>query len=421
MKASNNDGVWSERSAECGFTISPPFWLTWWFRSLIALTVLLLTVMVYHLRTRAIREHSKQLETRVEERTEALREEIKERKRAEREIEKRQKYLESVLHATPSAIVTADDSGLVVEWNPGAEKIFGYTRKEMLHRNVDEIIVPEEKMEEAAELTGQTLSGSAVTPMETIRRRKDGKPIHVIIGVSPIRNGTKLHGIVAVYTDITDLKRVEDQLKASLSEKEVLLKEIHHRVKNNFQIISSLLNLQSKLIRDDHALEVFKESKNRIRSMALIHEKLYQSKNLAQIDFANYIKTLVSRLYQSYSTDSNAISLVYDVEQVSIRIDDAIPCGLVINELISNSLKYGFPSDWKGKGKIRIALHQKEKGQVELAISDNGIGLPEAFDVGKPESLGLRLVHILVDEQLGGKTEIDRRKGTRFKIVFQKS
>lgn len=208
--------------------------------------------------------------------------------------------------------------------------------------------------------------------------------------------------------------QTEDQIKASLREKEVLLREIHHRVKNNLQIISSLLNLQSRYIKDKQVLHVFKESQNRIKSMVLIHKKLYQSKDLARVDFAEYIRSLIADLFRSYKADYDLITLKTNIDDVFLGIDTAIPCGLIINELVSNSLKYAFED---GQGEIRIDLHSEKEGKFTLIVSDSGVGFPKDLDFRNTESLGLQLACTLVD-QLQGTIELDRTCGTKFKIAF---
>lgn len=217
-----------------------------------------------------------------------------------------------------------------------------------------------------------------------------------------------------VLFDITARKRAEEQLKTSLHEKEILLKEIHHRVKNNMQVISSLLNLQSSYVSDTQALEIFQDSQNRVRSMALIHEKLYRSKNLAEIDLGEYVNDLVTYLFRSYKAYGKGITLKVQAEDVHLGIDAAVPCGLIINELISNALKHAFPNNHQGE--ILVEL-QKNQQQISLCISDNGIGFPPDLDFQKTNSLGLQLVNTLVG-QLDGTIELQNGSGTTFKINF---
>jgi len=341
---------------------------------------------------------------------------ITERERMKREIEERREYLESVLLNAPDAIVTIDASHLIFEWNPGAERLFGYTRDEVLGKNIDDLIVRSDEKNQAMFLTKKVLSGKEVHPFETVRYRKDGILVNVIVAGSSIRIGDKLHGAVVVYTDITERKRAEEKIKASLKENEVLLREIHHRVKNNFQIISSLLNLQSRHINDARALEMFLESRNRVRTMALIHEKLYRSKDMARVDFSGYIESLVRHLTQIYGVGVAAVNLDMDVQDVFLDINTAIPCGLIINEVISNSLKHAFPDERKGE--ISIVLRSEKDGKFKLNISDNGVGLPKDLDIHNTESLGMQLITMLVD-QLQGTLTLDRNQGTSFKIIFR--
>jgi two-component sensor histidine kinase len=196
-------------------------------------------------------------------------------------------------------------------------------------------------------------------------------------------------------------------------EKEVLLREIHHRVKNNLQIIISLLNLQSRYITDEATLSAFRESQSRVRVMALVHEKLYQSNDLAKLDLNNYLKFLGDNLFQFLGMEGKGIQLTMDIRDISLTIDTTIPVGLMINELISNSLKHAFPDGRKGN--ITLAVHRQDKSLIIL-FKDDGIGIPEDFDWRNAESLGLRLVISLV-EQLQGTIEIDRMAGTTFNIV----
>jgi two-component sensor histidine kinase len=209
---------------------------------------------------------------------------------------------------------------------------------------------------------------------------------------------------------------VEEQIKESLTEKEVLLKEIHHRVKNNMQIISSLLRLQSRDVTEKKYIDMFTDSQNRITSMSLIHEKLYQSKGLTKIDFDDYIRDLANGLFQSYGANSN-IKLFTDVRDVSLGIDSAIPCGLVVNELVTNSLKHAFPDGRRGE--VLISLHPTPENMIELIVRDNGVSIPADIDIRKTESLGLHLVTILVENQLHGEINLDRSKGTEFLVRFK--
>ncbi|MCP4542217.1 MAG: GAF domain-containing protein [Chloroflexi bacterium] len=214
--------------------------------------------------------------------------------------------------------------------------------------------------------------------------------------------------------EIKERIRAEEQIKASLKEKEVLLKEIHHRVKNNLQVISSMLRLQARNVDDQLTLQVLEESQNRIRSMALIHERLYRSQDLAKVDFGVYIRDLAIHLVHSYKTYSGGVDLDVNVEDIFLDIDTAIPCGLIANELICNSMKYAFPSNDRGKINVDVYVNQE---QLTMIISDDGVGIPPDLDYRNTGSLGLQLVNALVD-QLEGSIELYNNEGTEFKITF---
>jgi PAS domain S-box-containing protein len=210
-------------------------------------------------------------------------------------------------------------------------------------------------------------------------------------------------------------KRAEAQIKAQLQEKEVLLKEVHHRVKNNMQVISSLLNLQSRRVKDPAVFEMFKESQRRIRSMALIHERLYQSSDLSRIEFSQYLRNLAIHLFHSYQADSSRIHLKIDAEEVFLNINTAIPCGLIVNELISNALKHGFPEGRSGQ--LDIDLRRVPGDRYVLRVKDDGVGFPEGLDFRKTETLGMQIISTLV-EQIEGRLELNRSQGTAFRLEF---
>lgn len=218
----------------------------------------------------------------------------------------------------------------------------------------------------------------------------------------------------AVGRDIDDRKRAEEKLRQSLREKEVLLREIHHRVKNNLQVISSLLRLQSRCVKRTAGRDIFESSQSRLQSMALIHEKLYQSGNLADIDFKAYIESLGARLLAASSVSGSRITLQTKIVAAPLGIDVAMPCGLISNELISNSLKHAFPGQKKGVIEVYFGSCSHE---FELVVRDDGVGLPENLDLDNSETLGLRLVSTLV-QQLQGKMRVSNTDGTEFRIRF---
>ena len=255
----------------------------------------------------------------------------------------------------------------------------------------------------------------------------EGKPFGAAFIFTRVENELRNQDAIETFINQASValqrRQAEEHIKESLAEKEVLLKEIHHRVKNNLQIISSLLNLQSGYVEDDSTLQMFRESQNRVRSMALIHEKLYRSGDLARVDFAEYIRDLANYLFRIYSSSSMGINLKIKIDDVLLDIDRAISCGLIVNELVSNSLKHAFkwdaPGDNRGypRGEISVELYSESDEKLALMVSDNGSGFPEEVDFQETESLGLQLVNTLAD-QIDGEIELDRSHGTAFKIIF---
>jgi PAS domain S-box-containing protein len=223
--------------------------------------------------------------------------------------------------------------------------------------------------------------------------------------------------LIAIVRDITERKKAEEKIKKSLKEKEVLLREVHHRVKNNLQIISSIINLQANNTKVEEIKMIIKEIRNRILSMALIHEKLYQSDNIAKVDFATYVRSLIRGLFSTYAVTEKKIKIDIDIYDVQLNLDFVVPCGLIINEVVSNSIKYAFPGDMSGRIKVSFQPSEDGKGFV-LDIIDNGVGMPGHIDFNKTETLGLRLIRALIT-QLNGKVSIDRATGTHYHIEFK--
>ena len=225
----------------------------------------------------------------------------------------------------------------------------------------------------------------------------------------------KVMEVSGIAHDISEKRQAEEKIVESLREKEILLKEVHHRVKNNMQVISSILNLQSSYVKDKNTLNILKESQNRIKSMAFIHESLYQTKDFSKINFSEYVTNLSRNLVHSYEVMEGKILLNLNVQNIFLNLDQSIPCGLIINELISNSLKYAFKG--KKRGIITVEIKQKADNIV-MSISDNGAGLPKKIDFRNTDSLGLQLV-VTLTEQIDGTISLDNKKGTKFTIRFK--
>ncbi len=217
--------------------------------------------------------------------------------------------------------------------------------------------------------------------------------------------------------EIKERKKIEEKLKSANELQDYYLQEIHHRVKNNMQVISSLLNLQLKKSNDRRIKSILKDSQHRIRSMALVHEHIFRHTSSKQVNFAMYVKTLITSVFHSYKSEQIDIRLIFELKNVYSDLEISTPLGLIINEIITNAMKYAFPQpgdDWQ----IKISLQELENNQIELIISDNGVGIPDDFDINNNTSMGLHLISMLVEKQLKGKLEIIKDKGTTFKILI---
>jgi PAS domain S-box-containing protein len=328
-----------------------------------------------------------------------------------------QEKFQSVAMSAVDGIITTDTDGMIVLFNNSLKNIFGYSIDEIKGKHVT-MLMPErfklkfiEKLDRFKNTGNHELDGKT---FESIGLRKDGVEFPFEISIATWGSKGDIF-TTSIIRDVSERKKIEKQLKKSLYEKEILLKEIHHRVKNNLMIISSLLNLQSKYIKDEESKNIFKESQNRAKSMALIHERLYNSKDLKRIDFGDYINTLAHDLYHTYVIDNNLIELNVNVDDLMLDINTSIPLGLIVNELVTNSLKHAFP---RGRsGKIEINFHLQDDKYI-LEVKDKGIGFPEDIDYKNTDSLGLRLVTILT-EQIEGVIEFNNTSGTSFKIIFK--
>jgi PAS domain S-box-containing protein len=333
---------------------------------------------------------------------------ISARKKAESSLKNSEMEYRDLVDNSLIGIYKTDLEGNLLFANDALRDIFGYNKSDDIsdlmissrYKNLDERKFILKKLKEEGK----------IKEYEVEFLKKSQETIYIIL--SATIEGDSISGMIM---DITEKKKIEKQIKSSLHEKEMLLKEIHHRVKNNLMVISSLLSLQSRYIKDEESKNIFKESQNRARSMALIHELLYQSNDLKKIDFGYYIRTLTNELFRMYVTDQSLIKLNMNVEEVMVDINTAIPLGLIVNELVSNSMKHAFPNDKSGEINIEF---RSNNGIYTMIVADNGVGFPEDYNIENTDTLGLRIVNSLT-EQIEGKITIERVNGTKFTIVFR--
>jgi len=369
---------------------------------------------------RASRQAHQELELKVRQRTaelartnEGLHQEIAERRRAEENLRESEVRYRLLVENAHEAILVIQD-GRVVFVNETTLKHAGCLKKDFQVQPFDRWIHPDDR--------------PMVTERYVLRERGEDVPseydFRIIDGKNRVRWVT-LRAVRIIWAgqpatlnfigDISWRKTAEETLRAALKEKEVLLGEIHHRVKNNMQVISSLFSLQANGTDDEKVLNVLREGRNRVTAMALIHEILYQTGTFGEVDFEHYVNRLSHILFQTYRIERD-VKLTVAARGVTLNVDQAVPCGLVINELVSNSLKYAFPAGRPGR--ISIMARLTEAGRIELNISDDGVGLPKGLDWRNTGTLGLTLVAGLIEHQLGGEIQLDRAGGTKFIITL---
>jgi PAS domain S-box-containing protein len=306
-----------------------------------------------------------------------------------------------------------DLEGRVLSCNATAEYVFGWTTAELRGQRLPTI--PADKMDEFFQLRGLLLSGHTIDGLELVRLKKDGTSIHVSLWSAPVYDADKqITGIISYYEDISKRKAIEERLKRNLEEKQILLREIHHRVKNNLSVISSLLNLQSATITNpEQAIEAFRNSRDRIMAMALVHMELYESGDFARIDMGTYLGNL-TRQIALVNDHAGQVSLTSHADSLMLDLQVAVPCGLILNELITNAYKYAYRESMKAD--IDVSMTRTADGQFIISVKDNGPGLPAGYE--NKGSLGLTLVKLLVD-QIDGTMEIDSSgNGTSVHIRF---
>lgn len=338
---------------------------------------------------------------------------INKRKRFEQKL----KLVNNALQSSLNGVLIADAHDKITTVNPAFLGLFGYKKDEDIVGEKTQAFFKEKQIQKMEDIHE---SADSIEEVDEYRATfKDGFIYFYEVSSSVIMDEQDhIAGKIYSFNNITKRKQAEQKLKDLIREKELLLKEIHHRVKNNFQIIISLLNLKLQHINEGKVQELFRESRDRIRSMAMIHEHLYKTDDFKEIHFGDYIQNLLSELKKSYRIEPDKISFELTIEDITLDLDRAIPCGLIITELISNSLKHAFPQNRAGKGRILISLLRK-KNEIELTFQDNGVGVLKSFNMKETKSLGLHLIDMLVTDQLQGSIRMDRNRGLKFIITFR--
>jgi PAS domain S-box-containing protein len=348
----------------------------------------------------------------------SVHQDITDLKQAEEAVKKSETKYRRLHESLMDGFVFVGMDGIIKEYNKSFLEMIGYTREEILKLTYRDLTPEKWHSFEQNIVEWQILTQGYSEVYEKEYRKKDGTVFPVELRTFLIKDETGSNiGMWAIVRDITARKRAEDIIKASLREKDILLREIHHRVKNNLQVISGLLELQASSIGNPELTGMLNQSQSRIQAMALVHEKLYASKDFARIDCAGYVGALSQDLFQSHKINAGKIDLIIQTDGVVyVDINKAIPCGLILNELISNAIKHAFPGDRKGK--LQIIIGETKNTEIEIIVRDNGLGLPGDVDIHDSRSLGLDLVNGLVKNQLDGQIEVRRDNGTEFRIKF---
>jgi len=339
-------------------------------------------------------------------------EDITERKRAEEALKMERQRLFDILEGMPMMVCLLTQDYHVVFANRAFREMFGESKG----RHCYEYCYGKKEPCDFCQSYNVLKTGK---PHFWEVRTSDGVIIDVYGFPFTDVDGTNM--ILEVDVDITERKQAEERLKASLNEKEILLRELHHRVKNNLQIICSLLNLQMNEVENEDIKETLRVTHHRIHSMALVHERLYQTTDLSRIEIEDYIQSLITVVSRAY--DSNRLGIAFQVkcQKLHLGIDTAMTCGIIVNELITNALKHAFPSGWEKEKIVTVRFKETKHGDVDLIVQDNGKGIPESVDIKNLKTLGLKLVQVLVEDQLGGKLKIESNGGSKFVMRFKRT
>ncbi len=339
---------------------------------------------------------------------------VTERKRAEEKLRESEERYRLLAESAQDFIFLIDSDMRIQYTNSFAAEQLGYRPEELIGKYLDVVFPPD--LSNSFEHSLQTVFESG-EPLHAEGRFIPDKELWLDTQLIPLKKESgETESILGISRDITERKRVEEKIEASLKEKEALLQEIHHRVKNNLQVVSSLLSMQARAAKDEDTVDILTESRNRIDAMALIHTQLYESGNLSAIKMKGFVDKMVRQMFQSYPVRDMKLTPIVNVADYPLPVSIAVPVGLIFNELISNTFKHAFVN--RKEGKIEVSLGASGKS-ISMTVRDDGVGLPEGFDINTTTTLGLHLVKILAEDQLRGKLEVVSDEGASFKIVFE--
>jgi PAS domain S-box-containing protein len=382
-----------------------------------------------------VRKLNESLERSIAERTAELRAanqilmtEMQVRKQSEEHADETRGRMAALVESAEDAIIVKDLDGVIRSWNAGAQRLLGYRADEIVGTPITQLL-PDDRKEEEALVLSRIRRGEPLSHFETVRRTKSGSLVDVSLTISPVRDRSgAIVGASKIMRDITERKRYVEQLRslndelerrilarnAELRERDAMLQEIHHRVKNNLQVISSLLSMQMRTLHDDATRAALRQCRSRVETMAQIHETLYQSQDYSSVPFAKYARELATRVLSASGLSPDEVAMRFEMQDISLGVEQAIPCALILNELISNALKHAFTA---GAGTLRIELRRLPENTVLLGVSDDGVGIAPGIDPARSGSLGMQLV-VTLAEQLDGRLDIGRAPGAAFRITF---
>ena len=415
LKGSNNDQRWSGGTTAIRLKIHPEFYETWWFIVSSVFILVLGIVITYKSRTNFFIRHSAELEKH----NIKLNAEIESRRKAHVKASERANYFRAVIAQSPVPMAIHNSEGNITHLNAGWAELWEADRPETIIRDYH---VEEDPIAQELGLGKsfmRAVEGNIVEIPEVTFTSSDGSTKVVQMLLYPLKNIVGMtNQVMVTVEDVTEIVQQRTLLEKSLVEKDLLLKEVHHRVKNNLQLVASLLGLQKAGSKSKKAVETLDDIKNRVNSMALVHDALYRSPEFDNIDISTYIQDLTDTLHAAFGQNAEPIEIHTSIPEISLPVDVAVPCGLMINEMVTNALKYAFPDLEQEEKHITIQFTEIGEGSLRLEVKDNGIGLQQPVAWNSVDSLGLYLVKILSEQQLMGTVDLKDGPGTHFMIEF---